>query len=413
MQLLYYVLMLHSMYFSSSNSFDIELEGTIRFGDEFVDKLKTERFGKNIQRDNEILQHVHEFNSRKTDVAVAAQESEYLDNVVNYGVKEITYLSKRLQKEIPIDNNLMTMLNQKVKDYEKKIWDHVIIAKNYKTKTNTDRENIYLDVAAFSNTILHSDEKSMFYMVLENIKENITEEDIGKFNELIYKARIDHMKQVLDFLCAKLNVCRTYPGFSEYIADLISDLLKMSDGKLRYLMNFVKEKVVERATFFKAFMKQDVIDMLALKLGYLTQDLYNVRELLAVVRSIITSRYKMMKSHDKDLKLQTTAARMLLDIIDKAFSKQRDDMTVITFDTTVKALRNWQTGDRDDVKMPIQLLLEHIVKVLRENWNLATRQDVMILTEVMTFGESNDEGFQELLSKGSDFLHEEYISPLL
>ncbi|CAG9793539.1 unnamed protein product [Diatraea saccharalis] len=397
---------LKGAYSLNVNNFDIELEGTIRFADEFMDIFGTRRSGKNevARKDNEVLPEKSHFKTRRTDLEINAKSNEFLDQMAIYGKKEITYLAKHLQKIFNVKDDFVTILSDKVKDYERKLKKYIPAAIKYDAKCDIDKENIYLDIAAYSNMVLHNTEKEMLSLALNNTKGNST--DVQKVNEFICKTRIDHMKRVLDFLCAKINICRPYPGFSEYVVDLIDEIIKSSDSKLADLFKLATVKVEERVNFFKSFIKQNVLDMLSLKLRYISQDLNAIRKTLAIVKSIINSRYKMMKSDDDDLKLRTKAVRILLDVIDKAFNIQSDDLTVITFDTTVKAIRHWQNGNRGDIETPIKLLFDHIISVLRENWALATRQEVMTLTEVLTFGYSYDEGFNDLFARGSRFVRE-------
>ncbi|KAL4717077.1 hypothetical protein ACJJTC_016964 [Scirpophaga incertulas] len=392
MKILYLIL----VFFKCTQSFeDVDVQNENRWDN------KLENDAKNKQAEYSELYKTNVLaNLGKTQIIIPPYISEYFIQLIENGKKKIKLFGEYIKSELAIEDDLIILIERVNKFYEKKVKTYISHA--VRQEPESSKEHLILDIVSFSNLIFHNDQRKMLQMIIEIKAENAS--SIDTFAETIDKQRKDHMSNEMNYLCVKINICRRYPGFIDNFSDLLNDVLKLDDNKLIDLKNKTKQLLEVRINFFKSFINEDVLDLLSKRLQYSTLNTQDIKNLLTFVTSTTMQRYRLITNGEKEMKSRIKALRLLLDIIDKAFANQADDLTTITLDTTAKAIQQWKEGFRSDIDMPLKLFVEHIVSILRIWWDIKTREEVMALVDIIVHGHTDDVILEHLFTYGSSFL---------
>lgn len=365
------------------------------------DGINKHKRNQTIRGKNEKIQRASEETSETN-----RRVKRFFEHIIYDQVKDIERIGNFLQEKLGLDRSVfLSLLNASCDSYTLKMKHYVNFIKNHKTNCDIDKEYLYLDIVASANMVLYSEERKLLNQMIDKKKSNVTLSELESLTEEIYKESVNQKKKEMFFICQELQVCRTYPGFSDYFAELTSEILKLPDKKLEVIVNITAKLIKNRIHFFKALMKSYIADMIGKKLETLSKDLYYLKETFSVVRSIIVQRFKMMQTNDDLLRNRTKAVRILIDMIDKTFSSVGDEeLTVMTFDTAVQGIRKWALGKRDKIDIPLKLLFDQVVGVLSHNWQEDVTDEVKMLTEVMMTGKTDmTVMFNEIFKRGSPF----------
>lgn len=332
---------------------------------------------------------------------------QFFNHLVENGKHILRKIGENIYSKLSLDkkSTLYSLINDALDSFASNTKNYLDYISKKEPKSEIDKEYVILDAIESCNMLFYSEEKTLLNKFIEKgFNNNLTQTEKDLFTEEIYKEYVNHKKQEIFYVCERLNICRTFPGLTDYFAEFIAELLKLSDDYLVQALEIISELIKNRTQFFKSFMKDEIVDMIGVKMGAMSSDLYKLKEFLSIVRSIITQRYKLVNTKDYMLRKRTKAVRILMDLIDKTFSiAAGEELTAMTFDTGVQALRSWRTGARNDISLPLKVLMEHIVEVTRHNWDTGMRDEVAILTEIIMTGKTDEvEIYHHLFSVGSE-----------
>lgn len=317
-----------------------------------------------------------------------------IDNFITYisqkGSKRLVRVSKNIKNILKVEKGTNRRLKLADVEYLQKLKEIVSYALTHNSTTDFDREILLLSIIESSNKLLYSVSRNFLNVVVDGHGSNLPKDDVRAVTEAIYSDNIKYKKEDFQYICRELKLCRPFPAYSDYFADLTSEILRMSDYKLREVLMKIIVAGQSKRDFFESVLGAD----LAANIGTLVQSTFNgelsyARQVLSVFRGIISKRYTWISNKKYDLKLKTTAIRVLLDIIDKLFDTDGEEIVALHFDSIVKAMRDWELNLRNDLETILFNIINYSVDTLKHYLDTVSRNEIRILSQTIIYGTYN------------------------
>lgn len=315
---------------------------------------------------------------------------DFIEYISQRGSKRLVTVSKNIKNILKVEKGTNRRLKLADVEYLQKLKEIVAHALKQNSTTDFDREILLLSIIESSNKLLYSVSRNFLNAVVDGYESALPQDDVRAVTEAIYSDNIRYKKTDFKYICKELKLCRPFPGYSDYFADLTSEILQMSDSRLhKILMNAIKAGQTKR-DFFESVLGVD----LAANIGTLVQntfggDVTRARQVMSVFRGVISKRYTWISNKKEELKLKTTAIRVLLDIIDKLYDTDGEEIVAMHFDSTVKALRTWERGMRNDLETILFNVINYSVDTLKHYLDTVSKNEIRILSQTIIYGTYN------------------------
>lgn len=278
------------------------------------------------------------------------------------------------------------------------------ILQSKSTVNYIDKEYTIMDLVITLNQIIHDICKNILKIITKEIDIDI--ETINTLKEELSKQFFDDKKVQFNYACENLHICRTFPAYSDFISDVIKEILNKPDGGIKYVVTGLAVIVKEKANYFRERLGDKLVAIINNKLEGIFHNLSRVRHFLSMIDTIIADKYKLAVSNSKN-KTRTKAIVILIDIIDKTFTND-DDTLAIYFDNVLKSLRK-QHLVREDIQILTEDIVHNFVEELKFNWKTQVNEEVKTLAEVIVNGKTtNEKIYKYLFSKGSKYVRREH-----
>lgn len=315
---------------------------------------------------------------------------DFIEYISQKGSQRLVTVSKNIKNILKIEKGTNRRLKLADVEYLQKLKEIVAHALKQKSSTDFDREILLLSIIESANKLLYSVSRNFLNTVVDGHETILPKEDVRAVTEAIYSDNIRYKKADFKYICKELKLCRPFPGYSDYLADLTSEILQMSDSKLRKILRKIILAGHTKRDFFKSVLGAD----LAANMGTLVNntfdgDLAYARQVMSVLRGVISKRYTWISNKKQDLKLKTTAIRVLLDIIDKLYDTDGEEIVAMHFDSTVKALRDWEGGMRNDLETILFNVINYSVDTLKHYIDTVSKNEIRILSQTIIYGPYN------------------------
>lgn len=379
-----------------SCSYDIELDGYVRLSDQFIERLQKEQVLSALNKDENTTtilvpgakEYIDKFiNSRR--ISFRASKS-VIENFIEYmsqkGSQRLVTVSKNIKNILKIEKGTNRRLKLADVEYLQKLKEIVAHALKQNSTTDLDKEILLLSIIESSNRLLYSISRNLLNAVVDGQKNILPKEDLQVVTETMYSDNIKHKKADFKYICKELKLCRPFPGYSDYFADLTSEILQMSDSKLHKILTKTIKAGQTKRDFFESVLGAH----LAADIGILVQntfggDLSRARQVMAVFRGVISKRYTWISDKKQTLKVKTTAIRVLLDIIDKLYDTDGEEIVAMHFDMTVIALRDWEMGMRNDLETILFNIINYSVETLKHYIDTVSKNEIRILSQTIIY----------------------------
>lgn len=364
-----------------------------------MEKLKAEQLVSETNKDKNVIT-IHGPNAKqyleKNKLIGARRASKPVsENFIEYmsqkGSQRLVIVSKNIKNILKIEKGTNRRLKLADVEYLQKLKEIVAHSLKQNSITDYDREILLLSIIESSNKLLYSVSRNFLNAVVDDHEpETLPKKDVQIITETMYSNNIKYQKADFKYICKELKLCRPFPGFSDYFADLSSEILQMSDSKLHKILTKTIKAGQTKRDFFESVLGTD----LATNIGKLLQnnigrDLTRARQVISVFRGVISKRYTWISNKKQELKLKTTAIRVLLDIIDKLYDTDGEEIVVMYFDLTVKALRDWERGQRNDLDSILLKIINYSVDTLKHYLDAVSKNEIRILSQTIIYGAYN------------------------
>lgn len=337
---------------------------------------------------------------------------QFMNYLQKKGIKKLDIIASLMIVDLNITRNITPMLEVVTNDYLNLMQNYYEFVK--KNQNESERDLLYLDMVETSCRSLYNEEKKLLNDIIMHENLDAQGENYQKMaHELLRLSKKDR-KQVMRYVCETYQVCRTYPAFSDYLADLMSDVIILDDKRFRVILEALSRILQQNEKVFAKFAEKTDIELIGERLRSFP-DTYAVKEFFGVVRSVLKQRYKTVSSGNEEFKAKTKATSIILDIIDKAFTTE-DDLIAIDFDNTIQAIRHWSANRRLEIEALLEEFARSMFRRLNHNLTSHARRELKVLIKTVMRGTQDDEGYRRSLFKsgskyvkGKDFYHDEDV----
>lgn len=387
-----------------SNCYDLEIDGYVQLSDELIEKLKKVNVISPLKENSDVMtinvpsvsrlfERLTSGNNRRFAL-FRAENKPIIDDFIEYisqtGSKRLVTVSKNIKNILKIEKGTNRRLKLADVEYLQKLKEIVAHALKQNSTTDLDREILLLSIIESSNKLLYSVSRNFLNAVVDAYVHDLPKKDVLAVTEAIYSDNIKYKKTDFKYICEELKLCRPFPGYSDYFADLTSEILQMSDSKLsKILLEAIKTGRTKRK-FFKSLLGTELAENIGTSVqNTLGGPVIHARQVMSIFRGVISKRYTWISNKKQELKLKTTAIRVLLDIIDKLYDTDGDEIVALHFDSTVKAIRDWELSVRNDLETIIFNIISYSVDTLDHYLDTVSKNEIRILSQAILFGTYN------------------------
>ncbi|XP_075984790.1 uncharacterized protein LOC142982255 [Anticarsia gemmatalis] len=397
-----------------SNSL-IEKEGNFDLGNDIIKSEKDSMIAES--KNNQHGERYRQLSIKKAQKIL----KDYVIHIKEKGTEILKSRGKELNKKIKVNINLTDVAH----NYREKIDDYFEYTSAMKAETIVEKETALLDMVETACRLLYHEQKKLLINAITlNKSEMIETEESNDLDPIsyfpIYNDNLQIQELMIDIYrksknikseemqlnCVKFEICRFYPSYTDNIADFILEIINLPESKLKIVLKLLKI-LVKNEKFFKEIIDEEDIDIIRAKVKHILSDIDAVVQYLSVARYFIVEKFKRPNAEKPRLEIGVQAGKMLLDIIDKAFSYEDEDIIKMEFDTNFRAIRSWAKGEKLFPESVITQLFSYAIKVFETNLNTNAKNEIKGLLKILLTGRVADEKLRNMLYRdGSEYVRE-------
>ncbi|CAH2094981.1 unnamed protein product [Euphydryas editha] len=359
-----------------------------------------------MRRDKTNLYNKYDFTEYHTTLINKMEIKDYrkhLDNKSKLSiVAKITYIKEKLK----LNGNTTEFENIAIKNYtsiKNKYFENLHQDKS--EINDLDKELTILDLIITSSKIIHDISENILKTITQAV--NIDREKTNIIKDEFYKQFVVDKKEEFEYVCQTLDVCRRFPAYTDFISDVIKEILNLPNSKINYAVKGLTVLIKEKANILREILGNKLFKLINDKLEAILHDISRVRYFLSTIDKTLNYKYKLAASYSKN-KIRSKAIVILIDIIDKTFENDDNEILGIYFNNILKSLQK-QHLIEDDIQLLIEDIVRHFVDELKFNWKPYVKEEVRTLAEVILKGKAtNDNIYKYLFSKGSKYVRGEF-----
>ena len=328
---------------------------------------------------------------------------EFTNHLLEKGTKTIKYIATEIVSDLNITINITAMLEVATYDYTNTIENYYEFVK--KSQNESDRDLLYLDMVETSCRLLYHVEKKLLTDIIMHVNYDARSDEYKNMTHKLLKQSKEDRKEIMQYVCDKYQVCRAYPAFTDYFADLVSEIVILDDKRFRVILESLTKTIKQNEKIFANFMEKKDRELIADKLRRIPNT-YAFKDLFFVARSVLNQRYKTIISGSEEFKNTTRSTSIILDIIDKALTSE-ENVLAIDFDNSVQAIRGWSADKRHDIDKYLDEFVTSFLRRLNHNLTKNARQELKVLIKtIMRGGNTPDDEIQRrsLFKSGSKYV---------
>lgn len=329
---------------------------------------------------------------------------EYIEHLKKLGTKNINYIGEQIKKYTRPKKNIDIMLKTVIDDYVTMLQSYYLFVTEDKTDSIIDKEYLFLDVMETSNKLLYGEEMKLLDNSIMGLNIYSLNNSFNNMYSKIHRQVLKNKKEEIQYICSTYDVCRLYPGFSDYCAGLIYEILKLPENKSNLFLATLATTLKLNENFFATISEKEDRELILATSQRFTDYTIALRQFLENMRAGISQRFKILHGGDKDLEMRSKALRILIDIIDRALSLDAEIIS-IDIDIIVHELKAWSSGARETISHIVKEFVNHVIRILDHNLSKNTRKEISVLIELITRSSTtNMEVYQELFKYGSKYV---------
>ncbi|XP_050354784.1 uncharacterized protein LOC126776363 [Nymphalis io] len=369
---------------------------------------------KNTIKSSEQL-NIYNTNNSAEDKRTVKNKNE-IDNTVKhlltFGSFKILATIKFIKRNLKSTQNITNLADASIQNYSSLLIRMYENIPNDTYKSNIDKEFVILNLVVTANEVVYDINKEILRKIINRTKIGLVDiynKNIIKLNlkKELYNNYMDDKKEYMEYVCENYNICRMYPAYSDYIADILNEILKLSNARFHY---FVTNSIIlfrEQASFFETLLGEKLlVTKIKVRLEVMFYgDISDTRKIFLMIKRILIEKYKLLSPNKKNNKNILKAVVILIDIINEAFDNDEDEILKIFFDNTINSLRHWSNIEEDDISRLLGNIVRHFVNTLKYNWKPFVRNEVKTLVDIIIKGRTtNKDVYKYLFSEGSKYI---------
>ncbi|XP_046972270.1 uncharacterized protein LOC124539011 [Vanessa cardui] len=401
------------------SKYDVKVKEKVPLNNNLTKQYINITYNKNNFTKNVILKSANSFHVREPNksginlIAIVNKEEIYsvLKHLRTIGALKISASVKCMKRIMQPTHNIKRLADTSIQHYASLFNGLMKKIPEDAYENNIDKEFIILNLVVTANEIVYDINKNILRKIINQTK--ITPLDKKKENntiinvkEELYDNYLDGKKEYMEYICLYYKICRMYPAYSDYIAVVINEILKLPRNRFNYFMTNFIVLMKEQANFFKTFLGDKLVSKINDNLEEIFyRDIKNTRTILISLQKLLLGKHKLISPNNKNDKTILKAIIILIDIVDKAFDNDENDMFSIFFDNTIIFFRNWAKVGEENIARSMGNFVRHFVNTLRYNWKTFVREEVKTLLDIIITGKTkNKEVYKYLFTEGSRFV---------
>ncbi|KAJ0172394.1 hypothetical protein K1T71_012367 [Dendrolimus kikuchii] len=370
-------------------TFDIELEGVIRMGDEFLESLN-----KDVQEYHSVQKELKDKNKsvdyRKSDKvrepALPVINKDKFYAVAIYlqqnGYERLKALDKTINDKLGIKANLNSYSEKASRKLNAEIFNYVNETLQRNLTNVIDREFMVIDLIETSNKLLHSALKDLLAVITSLYKVRYLK-NMKQVSDNIHKDVVSEKKDNFWYICNKFSICRPYPAFSDFFGDLMVVIIKTNLTDFKQLFTTVKKVLEAKYAFIENMIHASIYKEVVEKVNTLVNEPVNLRNLLLYLRSVIIKRHKLIDTEVEIFKIKAKAVKIIIDIFDRAFDSDGFEIVELNLNVVIDGLEAWKMRQRSDFQRIVILFVNYVLDTLKSNLTPYILEEIKTLTEVI------------------------------
>lgn len=402
---------------SSSFCYDVEIEGVMKVGAEFLKVLDQ---NANIARQltltsqSEPKDTLPSLSKNKFDAAAERSSANDINGIYTMNLEDFTlHLRQQAEKTFKImgkqilydlnlsKKNISSLVKDVTIDYTTLLQKYYAFLANDPNIALVENDFLFLDMVETHCQLLHNGEKQILDGIIS--EHAVEPKTVQAVQAKISKHIIVEKKEKLSYICEKYKICKEYSTFSDRCGDLISLLLKLPEAKFYDFVRIMYNILKKHENVLENIVEKRDRKLLLTKLRTISSNVFALKEFLALLRVVISPKIKADAWTDKTQRHRTIAARILFDIIDKAVNWD-ESLLDIDFDHTILAINNWSNDMSRDVA-PLPGFVDNTIRTFNHRITKGGRKEIKVLiTTILGRQTKDDETFANLLTHGSNFV---------
>ncbi|XP_022815636.1 uncharacterized protein LOC111348928 [Spodoptera litura] len=402
---------------SASFCYDVEIEGVLKLGKEILRVLdRNEYIANNLTLANQISSKGKLPSMSNNMVESAAERSRV--NIINnkftmhleeftlylgkQGEKAIEKMGKQILYDLKLSNkNITSLVNTISNNYVTLLHQYYVFLNQDISVALVENDFLYLDmIDTYCRLLYNGETKLLSDIVMNNTVELKTIEVI---NTKISRHIIVEKKEKLNYLCKKYKVCKEYSTFTDRCRDLISQLLLLPEAKFQDFVEIMSDILKKHSDVLEDVAEKKDRKLILLKLKHISSNIFSMKEFLAVLRAVISPKFRSVTTTDKVQRHQTIAARILFEIIDKALNTD-DNVLEIDFDNTISSIDQWSNDVTEDVEA-LPAFVDITMRIFKYRITKNARKEIKVLITTILGQETRDhQTFHYLFTDGSKYV---------
>lgn len=258
-------------------------------------------------------------------------------------------------------NHLKKEVDVLARSYEEKFREFLSETRHQKIKTRLGTQKVILNIIDNSNRIL---KRLVNFMIGDMDKRGVLRHNLATTN--IFQKEIDK-EQVLELThaCKKFGICRTGAGFPEFIADVLSIMVRSDDKKFQHAFDSLTEAVkgadyyhvLPRATERKLKSSIEELEKVNIR---------TVRPMFTILKNIIDNKNKPIIVNTvagNDHVNSTLAFLEMVDLLDQHLPQNESNL--LEWNDIKSSLSEFSESKRFDVQEIMETLVKHLKKSVK------------------------------------------------
>ncbi|KAH9640130.1 hypothetical protein HF086_002790, partial [Spodoptera exigua] len=284
-----------------------------------------------------------------------AKITEFTDNLFKQTLNVFDTVKKKTSQY-----HVKKEIDALAKNYEEKFKEFLRDRNSQKIKTRLGTQKVILNTIETSNRIL---KRLVNFMIGDMDKKAVLRDNMATAK--IFQKEIETEQNLeLSQACKNFGVCRTGNGFPEFIADVITIILRCDDRRFQQSIDALTEVLKDTNYYILDSSTErrlkDGIENLEM------QPIYTLRPTLTIIRNIISNKNKPLvvnNSNANKLVNSTLAFLELIDIMEQRFP--RNETNASEWSEIKTSLSDFVDSKRYDIQDIMELFVKHLKKSLK------------------------------------------------
>ncbi|XP_022836060.1 uncharacterized protein LOC111363466, partial [Spodoptera litura] len=252
-------------------------------------------------------------------------------------------------------------IDRVARSYEEKFKEFLADTNSQKIKTRLGTQKVILNTIEMSNLIL---KRLVNFMVGDMDRKGVLRDNMATAN--IFQKELEKEQEVeFTNACKKFGICRTETGFPDFIASVITILLRCDDKRFKQGIDALTE-AVKSTNYNKALdtnterRLKDGIENLEM------QPVYTLRPTFMIIRNIISNKNKPLVVNNLSASRRVNVTLAFLEIIDLMDQRlPRNEANASEWSDIKNSLTEFADSKRYDVQDIMEVFVRHLKKSLK------------------------------------------------